>query len=484
MRMRVGLAALVVTAAAAGACATMWRVGLAVGAGGSACVLATVVALSLGRRTFATRSEFARSAALLPVIGLAAAGVGWLLVAVPPVGAALFVAGMSVPIWMRRFGPRVARLGGLIALPLTAVLVAPVPPSPGVPPWVAIALMLVAGVVAALWVAVAREVLRLIPGESQLQEPAPPPPEPSGRTSADPSRRRRLPASTRMAVQMAVALSAAFVVGWALFADHVMWVVLTAFLVCAGNRGRADVLHKSALRVLGAVGGTIGAVAIVAVVPQASGPGVVVAIFLALFAGTWLRTVSYAYWAAAVTLALTLLQELTGATTVGGEAGMLVERLVAIVAGAVLGIAASWLVLPVRSVDVLRRRLSEVLTALGAALAPPDPDAPPDERRRRIVAFRAAVARVEQLAPAHRAARAVAGRRVRAIDCIEAAGELPGALDAHLARRSSGSPPQDRERLRAAIADARRSLAAPPDLGRVHEAFEALATTLHGDPAS
>lgn len=482
MRVRIGLAALVVTAAAAGACATMWWVGLAVGAGGSACVLATVVALSLGRRTFASRADFARSAALLPVIGLAAGAVGWLLVTVPLLGAALFVAGMSIPIWMRRFGPRTARLGGLIALPLTAVLVAPVPPSPGVPPWPTAVLVLAAGVVAALWVAVAREVLRLIPGEEQLQEAAPA--EPHRQAAPPPGGRRRLPASTRMAVQMAVALSAAFLVGWAVFPDHVMWVVLTAFLVCSGNRGRADVLHKSALRVLGALGGTVGAVAIVAVVPDASGPAAVVAIFLALFAGTWLRTVSYAYWAAAVTLALTLLQELTGAATIAGEAGMLAERLVAIVAGAVLGIAASWFVLPVRSVDVLRRRLADVLTALGASLSPVDPDAAPGERARRIAAFRASVARVEQLAPAHRAARAVAGRRVRAIDCIEAAAALPAALDARLADRPSGRGAHDGERLRAAIATARRSLASPADLGRVYEAFGALGATLRGDTAS
>ncbi|NUU06938.1 FUSC family protein [Leifsonia sp. C5G2] len=483
MRVRIGLAALVVTAAAAGACATMWFIGLAVGAGGSACVLATVVALSLGRRTFATRADFAGSAALLPVIGLGAGAVGWLLVTVPPLGAALFVAGMSIPIWMRRFGPRVARLGALIALPLTAVLVAPVPPSPGVPAWLTAALVLVAGVVAALWVAVAREVLRLIPGEAQLQEAAPPP-EPRRQATAKPGR-RRLPASTRMAVQMAVALSAAFLVGWAVFPDHVMWVVLTAFLVCSGNRGRADVLHKSALRVLGALGGTIGAVAIVAVLPDASDPGAVVAIFLALFAGTWLRTVSYAYWAVAVTLALSLLQELTGATTIAGEAGMLGERLVAIVVGAVLGIAASWFVLPVKSVDVLRRRLADVLTALGSALSPAGPDVAPGERARRIAAFRASVARVEQLAPAHRAARMIAGRRVRAIDCIEVAAALPEALDARLADRADGAGAHDGERLRGAIATARRSLAAPPDLGRVHDAFGALAVTLRGgDTAS
>jgi poly-gamma-glutamate capsule biosynthesis protein CapA/YwtB (metallophosphatase superfamily) len=92
---------------------------------------------------------------------------------------------------------------------------------------------------------------------------------------------------------------------------------------------------------------------------------------------------------------------------------------------------------------------------------------------------------VEQLAPAHRAARRIGGRRMRAIDCIDAASALPPALDARLARRASGRPPaQDGERLRAAIAAARRSLAAPPDLARVRDAFAALAVTLRGDSAS
>jgi uncharacterized membrane protein YccC len=50
-----------------------------------------------------------------------------------------------------------------------------------------------------------------------------------------------------MAIQLAVALTAAFLLGWLLFPEHAMWVVLTAFLVCSGNRGRGDVVHKSAL---------------------------------------------------------------------------------------------------------------------------------------------------------------------------------------------------------------------------------------------
>lgn len=509
---RDGLAALVTTAAAAGACATMWLLAGLLGGGPSSAVLATVVALSLARRSFASRAEFARSAALLPAIGLAAALVGWLLVTVPPAGAAVFVAGMSLPIWLRRFGPRAARLGALIALPLTAMLVVPVAPAAGAPWWVDAVLVVVAGVVAVVWVAVAREVLlagRLAVGAGgrgageregaggRVATPAaasaPTPP-----ASAEPARRtrptrapRRLPASTRMALQMAVALAVAFVVGWLGFPGHGMWVVLTAFIVCSGNRGRGDVVHKSALRVVGALVGTVGAVGVAFVVVPGGFGGVVV-IFVALFAGTWLRTYSYAFWALAVTLVLAMLQGMLGTVPGGGalEAGMLGERMLAIVVGAVIGVAVSWFLLPVRSSDVLRKRLAELLAGLGGVLA-----AEAGERAARVAEFRVAAARVEELAPAHRARRLVGGRRrVRAIDCIEAAGEVAAALEGRLAaaRARARAQAQGREEagegrastsspaLRPALRDARQSLAAPADFSRIRTALLALADALDG----
>lgn len=487
-----GTAALVATAAAAAACATVWWLGSLLTGGAtagvtSAAVLATVVALSLGRRTFASRSEFARSAVVLPFVGLVAGGVGWLLVVAPPVGAALFVAGMSVPIWLRRFGPRLSRLGALVALPFTAMLIAPVSPVSGQPGWVTTVLVLLAGVIATVWVAVAREILRLLPGRRQEAAPADPAPS-AARGAAAGSGRARLPASTRMAIQLAVALTAAFLLGWLLFPEHAMWVVLTAFLVCSGNRGRGDVVHKSALRVVGALAGTIAAVALTAAAPHASGFGGVVIIFVALFVGTWLRAYSYAFWALTVTLVLTLLQQLTGTASLTGETGMLAERMLAIVLGAALGIAASWFVLPVRSIDVLRRRLSELLTTVGAAIAVPSDDE--EERTRAVAAVRASAARVEQLAPAHRARRLLRrpGRgvgpagtspAVLPIDCIDAAAELPGALDKHLSRRG----PEDADRVLTAVKRARASLASPPELARVRAALVALAAALRTSPA-
>ena len=487
--LRLGLAALITTAAAAAACATVW---LAVGAfagpaaAASPAVLATVVALSLARRSVSGRREFARSAVLLPVIGVAAAGVGWLLIVLPVVGALLYIAGMSIPIWLRRFGPFAARLGALIALPLTAVLVVPVAPADSATPaWEAALLTAGAGAVAVLWVAVAREVLGLLrvgPGHDggEPHDPAPPTAVPPTRApAAARASSRRLPASTRMAVQMAVALAAAFVVGWLLFPQHAMWVVLTAFIVNSGNRGRADVLHKSALRVAGAIGGTVLALGLAGAAPTASGFAAVVVVFVALFAGTWLRAYSYAFWALAVTVVLTILQQLFGVAPTAGEAGVLLERVLAIVVGALLGIGAAWFVLPVRSTDVLRRRLSDLLIALGAVLT-----AGPDERALRAAAFRSALRRVEELAPAHRARRRLGGRGVQPIDCIDAASALGPALDTRLAAEHGPLSPEQRERLRDALRLARSSLAAPADLERVRSRLVALASALQGGPVA
>jgi uncharacterized membrane protein YccC len=287
-----------------------------------------------------------------------------------------------------------------------------------------------------------------------------------------------------MAIQLAVALSGAFGVGWLVFPAHAIWVVLTAYLVNAGNRGRGDVLHKSVLRVVGALGGSVAAVAMALAFPAASGSAAVVAIFVALFVGTWLRAYSYAYWALAATLVLTLLQELFGVSPLlgsgglAGEAGMLGERMAAIVVGAVLGVAAAWFILPVRSTDVLRRRLSEALVALTAAVAPDA--AGTDGRSTRIAAFYTALARVEELAPAHRARRMLGGRPgMQPIDCIEAAAALGPALEARFGTQRRVDP-DGRTRLRDAIGQARRSLGAPTDLERIHSSLLTVAGALEG----
>ncbi|HET8942426.1 MAG TPA: FUSC family protein, partial [Rudaea sp.] len=205
-------------------------------------------------------------------------------------------------------------------------------------------------------------------------------------------------ASTRMAIQMATALAASFVVGHVVFGHRWAWIVLTAFIVISGNRGRLDVAYKSLLRVMGAAGGTIVALSI-DFHAGAHNLGIGALIMMAVFIGTWLRPLNYVWWALFVTIALALLQGFADAPA--GQ--LLFLRLQEIVIGAFIGVVSAWFILPVRSTGVLRRRIADALAVLGAALDPANDERTPEE-------FVAAVGSVEQLAPAFRASRWITRR--------------------------------------------------------------------------
>jgi uncharacterized membrane protein YccC len=184
-------------------------------------------------------------------------------------------------------------------------------------------------------------------------------------------------ASTRMAIQMAIALAAAFVLGALVFPQHVTWVVLTAFIVCSGNRGRADVLYKSGLRIVGAAIGTIvasiGLVWLTPAHPFLQGPPLVIVLLAIIGVGLWLREWTYAAWAVAMTLVITLLQGTAIHVAAGTGGEQLWIRILAIIVGAACGLAASWFVLPVRSEGVVRRRIADSLAALSDFAGDPNP---------------------------------------------------------------------------------------------------------------
>lgn len=87
-------------------------------------------------------------------------------------------------------------------------------------------------------------------------------------------------------------------------------------------------------------------------------------IFAVLAAGTWLRELSYAYWAACVTAALCLLYDWFGQD----PGDLLRTRPAGIAVGALIGLAASWLVLPIRTAAVARARTAAALAGLGELL--------------------------------------------------------------------------------------------------------------------
>lgn len=297
-------------------------------------VLAVALTLTLaGTQRTADVCRRLLGSVLLPAVAGAATLLGRLLADHYALGAAVFTLGISLPIWIRRFGPAATKAGTLMTLPLVALLVVP---GPALPPkaqstlvswcWSAVIGMLACGCV---W---------LVQASADRLGPWPPDPEPDR-----PRRRSRLRPvpSTRMALQMAVAVAGAFVLGRLLFDHHWPWTVLTAYLAASGNRGRHDVVRKGVERLIGACVGTLLATGVAAA--GITGRVSVVLIFAVLAVALWLRPLNYAYWAAGMTTALSLLLGYFGQDA----QSLLPTRLAAIAVGAALAVASAWWVLPI-----------------------------------------------------------------------------------------------------------------------------------------
>jgi hypothetical protein len=268
----------------------------------------------------------------------------------------------------------------------------------------------VASVIAFLWVWIVQD--------AAIRTGLLPEPPPAGRKAA-PGPNGRIQASDRMALQMVLSLSLAFVVGRTIFAPHWTWIVLTAFIVNIGNRGRGDVVHKSAMRVIGASAGTVVATLVSGILPPHDDVAVAV-ILIVMAVGNWLRTISYTYWAACVTSVLSLLQGYFGESRVS----LIGERLLQIVIGGALSIVIAWFVLPIRSGDVLRRRLADCLAPLTDALVAVKRS--PGEVTQHQRSFTDALAALELIAPAFIAHRRLLRIRLR----TAAFGHVADAIDA------------------------------------------------------
>jgi hypothetical protein len=428
---------------------------LAIASGSGPAVLAVVLCLSLSRSQLddSWPDRFA-SALVLPVLGLAAVGIAWLLQRAPWLGAAVFVAGMFISIWLRRFGATAHRFGSLIALPFVALLVTPpisANEAGALPTWL---VPIIIALFALFWVSVSHALARrsgFLPAFGPLPQ-----------QSAPQVRNDKLKpsTSTRMAIQMAAALGMSFAMGYLFFSERWTWIVLTTFIVISGNRGRLDVVYKSVLRVAGAAAGTLLALGIAA--HGAAHDYRTAALILAtIFLGVWLRPLSYAWWALFVTIALALLQGFADAPV----SQLLLQRLEEIFIGALIGVAVAWWVVPVRSSGVLRRRLADALSALSAGIDPSSPQRTPES-------FAAAVAGVEQLAPSFRASRMVTRRfrRLQPADWIDA---LIACRQPAVALIESGATPPD---VRRAVGAARKALLEPSLLlTALHDLQRALA---------
>jgi hypothetical protein len=342
-----------------------WRLEVALGLHLDVVVLATVLALTLARvvareRPSAAAPYLLRMAAL-PLIALAASEAGRLLGRHQVLGGAVFVAVLAGAIWIRRLGTWWSRLGTLISLPFIALLVVPVPVDAATARtwWPAVFALLAFGWVLACHLLAWRTGFLTPPPHATTHATAHMTAPATASTTAAVRRPRRLAPSTRMAVQLAVGLAVSYALGRWLFPVHWPWLVLSCYVVCSGNRGRGDVLHKGVLRLAGALAGTIVAT-LVAGQLAAGDRWAIALLFVVMALALWARGRSYAYWAAGVTAMVALLHGYVG---VGGT-GELGQRLAGVALGAAIGVLASWLVLPVRSRDAFRKRRGNALIAL------------------------------------------------------------------------------------------------------------------------
>jgi Fusaric acid resistance protein-like len=467
--------ALVAIAAVLGAFATALLIRRAAHLSSSIEILAVALALSLAR--VGQRPEHrglpARALALilLPVIAVAANELGTTIFRHPDLGDALFVLAVSATIWVRRFGELPRRIATLATLPLVAMLVVPAPViafhgGGNQRLWTAVIALL-----ALAWVALAQglaERVGFLPAAGARLTP-----------SRAPSRRvpgrRRIAGTTKLALQMGVALAAAFAVGRALFGAHWTWVVLTAFIVCSGNRGREDVTHKAAMRLLGAAAGTVVATAVAGLFPAGDSWSIVL-LFAVLSVALWLRPINYAFWAAGMTAALALLYGYYGEH----GSGLLATRLEAIAIGAALAVAASWLLLPIRAGDIMRRDVGAALAALDAYLAGLLEDLSSAPRREER--FRRAVLALEHHSQLLRGIPRRLRQRARidhlpAIDALERCAELLPPVTAASSQADLASGWESRiAGLRAEIGELRQAnaRAALPDSERWNDFLGAL----------
>ncbi len=398
----------------------------------------------------------------LPVIGLLSAGVGLLLLNLRIVGAIVYVLGMFLSIYLRRFGPVPRRIGSLLALPFIALLVAPNPVPSTVHGPLALLVPALVALVAFAFVTlfqVAAMAIRMLP------RPLPAVASVEGAERSPGFERhslRQLDASTKLALQMALSLALAFTIGFLLFSDRWPWIVLTVVVVAVGNAGRADVLFKGINRVVGAAVGTV--VALLGLsIPAIGGPNLptVIVLLVVIFIAVFLRPFAYVWWALFFTLALTLLQSFGGATE-KAAAPLLGERLEEILIGTALALLVAWFVLPLKSENTVRRRIADVLAALQERLAEQTPGTERD-----LVAAEKSLARVS---PPYDAWRWWFRRATRP----RAALWIATTRDSVALGRDGGSAAA-----RTALGEARRTLREPEQL---QPALEKLRATLAGEP--
>lgn len=165
--------------------------------------------------------------------------------------------------------------------------------------------------------------------------------------------------TTRQALQVAVAATAAIVVGEALSPQRWYWAVITAFVVFAGTSSRGDILVKGMRRFVGTLLGVFGGM-LLAFAAQGDLPLMLAVILGCIFCAFYVIQVSYGLMTFFITLMLGVLYDLLGTFS----PAVMVLRLEETTVGVVAGGFAAIVVLPTSTIGKLRTELITVLRTL------------------------------------------------------------------------------------------------------------------------
>jgi len=241
-------------------------------------------------------------------------------------------------------------------------------------------------------------------GVSEAVEPQPAAPDADADNGLNPS--------TKAAIQVAVATSAATILGELVSPDRWYWAVLTAFLVFTGVSTRGEILTRAGHRIVGTIAGVVTGVLLAALVghhPLVQMLLLVTCVFCAFY----LVTVAYAWLTFFVTVLLAMLYGLLGDFSVE----VLEVRIAETAVGGVVGIASAYFIFStgtratfVAKVDDYLQRMTDLIdVAIASVVAPGGETDLVSETRRLDNALQAVVTAGKplQMGPAVRSRRGV-----------------------------------------------------------------------------
>jgi uncharacterized membrane protein YccC len=150
--------------------------------------------------------------------------------------------------------------------------------------------------------------------------------------------------TTRQAVQMAVAAALAIVIGEAVSPSRWFWAVIAAFVVFAGTNSWAETVSKGWQRLLGTILGVPSGV-LVATLVSGNTAASLVLIFVCLFCAFYFMKLTYSLMTFWISTMLALLYGLLGEFSLR----LLLLRIEETAIGAVIGVVAAMLVLPINT---------------------------------------------------------------------------------------------------------------------------------------